>query len=379
MAWTTHPLTGVLINEPGTEPGYTLFGKGNAINMVDPSGQIAHRWVHDEFGGRSRLLPNGNLLALLKPPEDAGGAEKIGGSSRGIIELDWDGNVVWEHRDALFHHESTRTDDGRTLVVGWEALPEGLADEIQGGVPDPQGATLDWGDVVHEFDAAGGLVSTWRSWEHLDPAIDVLCPLDARKEWTHCNSIAVMPDGRWLLSFRLTSTIAFVDPATGSIDWRWKGETSHQHDARPLDNGNILLFDNGCHRFGKPSFSQVIEMDPMTEEIVWSHRAEVVLSLFSYMGSGAQRLPGGNTLITECATGRLLEVTHDHRVVWEFVNPFQTRSEMFGPTPSVSTAQRIPFGDARLGGRTLDPQRYAVNERLVAGGRLPVDDMGTGD
>jgi len=25
--------------------------------------------------------------------------------------------------------------------------------------------------------------------------IDILCPLDARKEWTHCNNIEVMLDG----------------------------------------------------------------------------------------------------------------------------------------------------------------------------------------
>jgi len=29
----------------------------------------------------------------------------------------------------------------------------------------------------------------------------------------------------------------------------------------------------------------------------------------------------GNTLITESNGGRVLEVTPDHRIVWEFVNP----------------------------------------------------------
>lgn len=379
MAWTTRPRTGVLIDEDGAERGYTVFGKGGAVNLLDPEGRIVHRWIHDELGGRSRVLPNGNLLAMLNSPEDAGGAEKIGGSARGVIEMDWDGNTLWEHRDPLLHHEAARTADGRTLVIGWEELPGGLADQIQGGVPDPGGEPLRWGDVVHEIDADGAVVSTWRSWEHLDPAIDVLCPLDSRKEWTHCNNIEVMPDGRWLLSFRLTSTLAIVDPETGNIDWRWKGETSHQHDAKPLDNGHILLFDNGCHRPGMPSFSRVIEFDPVSEEIIWTHHADVVLSMYSYMGSGADRLPGGNTLITECATGRILEVTHDQQVVWEYVCPFQTVNPMFGPTPSITNAQRLLPDDPRLVDRTLDPRRYGVNERLTSGDRLPIDDLGLDD
>jgi hypothetical protein len=38
--------------------------------------------------------------------------------------------------------------------------------------------------------------------------------------------------------------------------------------------------------------------------------------------SGAQRLPNGNTLITEGADGRLFEVTPEHELVWEYVNPY---------------------------------------------------------
>jgi len=34
-----------------------------------------------------------------------------------------------------------------------------------------------------------------------------------------------------------------------------------------------------------------------------------------------QRLSGGNTLITETNSGRVLEVTPANRVAWEFVNP----------------------------------------------------------
>ena len=41
----------------------------------------------------------------------------------------------------------------------------------------------------------------------------------------------------------------------------------------------------------------------------------------SYISS-AQRLPNGNTLITEGSDGRLIEVTKEHEIVWEYINPY---------------------------------------------------------
>ncbi len=98
------------------------------------------------------------------------------------------------------------------------------------------------------------------------------CPLESRKEWTHLNSIELTPTGDWLLSFRLTSTVAIVEGSTGDLRWRWgAGVLSHQHHATWLDNGHILIFDNGCHRLEAPSYSQVLEVDPVTRETVWTY------------------------------------------------------------------------------------------------------------
>src|SRR5262245_65643091 len=45
------------------------------------------------------------------------------------------------------------------------------------------------------------------------------------------------------------------------------------------------------------------------------------LELLLRMGC-AQRLPNGNTLITESSFGRFFEVTKEGEIVWEYVNPF---------------------------------------------------------
>ena len=128
------------------------------------------------------------------------------------------------------------------------------------------------GDVVREVTPDGATVWEWRSWEHLDPTEDVICPLEARREWTHGNCLNVTPDGDLLVSFRLTSTVGIADRATGAFKWKWgPGEIDHQHHPTWLDNGRVLIFDNGSHRRGT-SYSRVVEVDPATNEIHWSTR-----------------------------------------------------------------------------------------------------------
>ena len=50
----------------------------------------------------------------------------------------------------------------------------------------------------------------------------------------------------------------------------------------------------------------------------WRAFADV---LYSEYCSSADRLPNGNTLITETIGGRCIEVTPEGEIVWEFLNP----------------------------------------------------------
>ena len=121
--------------------------------------------------------------------------------------------------------------------------------------------------------------------------------------------------------------------------------------------GNLLVFDNGgtsVYGFANPAapdgtggvrrhFSRVLEIDPVTLERVWEYSAKGVESyrFFSHYVSSAQRLPNGNTLITEGADGRLFEVTTAGDIAWEYVSPY------FGKdapgTNRVYRAYRVPY------------------------------------
>jgi outer membrane protein assembly factor BamB len=124
--------------------------------------------------------------------------------------------------------------------------------------------------------------------------------------------------GDILISVRELNTIAILSRQTKKIIWEWgSGEIDKQHHATLLDNGNILLFDNGPSR----GFSRVIEVNPLSRKIEWEYKAHPPEAFFSSTRGSCQRLPNGNTLITESNSGRVFEVTQDGETVWEFFTP----------------------------------------------------------
>jgi len=63
-------------------------------------------------------------------------------------------------------------------------------------------------------------------------------------------------------------------------------------------------------------------VDRRTRAIAWEYRASPPESFFTpFMGS-AQRLPNGDTLVTESAFGRIFEVDQTGQVRWEYVVPY---------------------------------------------------------
>ncbi|MDE2811038.1 MAG: hypothetical protein OXN90_21690, partial [Gemmatimonadota bacterium] len=89
--------------------------------------------------------------------------------------------------------------------------------------------------------------------------------------------------------------------------------------------------------------SRVLEIDLFTHEIYWEYKGTSTDQIFdSWIRGAQQRLPNGNTLITESQRGRLLEVTPAGEIAWEYYNP--DRAEYQGkPLRGMMTqAQRIP-------------------------------------
>ncbi len=381
MGWSPFRPTGLTHHRAsGSEKGYTLFTplQGNTSYLIDMAGRIVQRWRLEQFRlFYSRLLTNGNLLALgtdasLKQPEIPPGyippfevnIRRLGGGATHLVEVDWDGNVVWQYENPAVHHDFVRLANGSTILPEWVELPAEIAKEVRGGYRDREKVPPLLSDDFIEIDAKGNEVSRIHLWQLLDPRRDPICPLDRRIEWTHTNSLDLTAGGDLVFSCRTNSRVGIIDRAGPKLVWKYGApEVHHQHHASALANGNVQIFDNGMHRPANPR-SAVVEVDPKDGKVVWQFIADPEQQFFSGHISGAERLPAGNVLVTEGTPGRLFEITSAGEVVWEFVSPFSNRSPVGMMIPWIFRAHRYAYDYAGLRDRELEPARFRELNRM---------------
>ena len=213
------------------------------------------------------------------------------------MEVDWQGRVLWEVKHPEHHHDGIRLKNGNIMLLCATELPAAIVRQVKGGRP---GTEFDGGkmlaDYLVEMTTGGDIVWEWRSWEHLDPAEDVLTAVqDVRDEWTHGNTISETPDGDLILSFRNISTVIMVERGSGRIKWKLGAPPlSGQHAPHILANGHMLLFDNGPHRLDETfPFSRVLEIEVATQgdplEIPGGDPPELLQSAHLECGAAAER------------------------------------------------------------------------------------------
>ena len=200
--------TGLISHDPArTQPGYTLFapmfGDGT-VHLVDMDGKSAHTWRLPYrpalYGHR---LDNDHLFSCGKVMEDLARFEAWPRFKGGaVLEVDWQGRVLWEVRHPDHHHDARRLRNGNVLLLCLAPLPADLARNVRGGLPGTEANGVIYADYLVEMTTGGQVVWEWRSWEHLDPAAHPITPQDTRAEWTHGNTVAETADGHIVVSFR---------------------------------------------------------------------------------------------------------------------------------------------------------------------------------
>jgi len=185
-------------------------------------------------------------------------------------------------------------------------------------------------------------------------------PFDLEIDTFHTNTIWVFPEdvvrngkrifyaGDVLVCWRNLDTVAAIDPVAKRVRWHWgAGELDRPHQPTLLDNGNLLIFDNGKER----GWCRVVEIDPERGEIVWEYRGDPAESFYSSSRGAAQRLPNGNTLVTDSMTGRALEVTLAGETVWEYFEPRTRKRYMRLERATIYRMTRIPgWPEEAIGG-----------------------------
>ena len=331
-----HLKTGLTGHNPSkAEQGYVLFtpmgdmrkiGAINTTYVIDMDGEVVHSWSHDTDAGiYGSLTQDGNLFFGAKTVDDTWKRFGIWPAFKGgeLREINPSGEIIWTHSDKWHHHDQRKMPHGGALYMSMEQVPKELASQVVGGHPAPTGPDM-FADVLVEVDAHGNRIWEWRAIEHLDPVVDFQEVSEVRWEWCHGNTIAPIGDDRVMVSFRAIHTIGIIEKATGKWLWKYRHPAmGGQHDPQMLENGNVLVFNNGTQRrvFGMLPNSTVMEINPNTNEIVWQYEDRPPFAFYSPQISGCQRLPGGNTLICEGVRGRMFQVTPQGEVVWEYLNP----------------------------------------------------------
>jgi hypothetical protein len=264
-----------------------------------------------------------------------------------MIKLDRDSELIWQSALAQ-HHDLDVLESGEIYVLTRKTRgPEGSA------VTDPviedfvtvlesDGTPRENISLLAAFERSERYSHHWRN------------ARKKRGDVFHTNTLEVldgsvadgMPEfaeGNVLTSMLMLSTIAVVDLEKAEVVWAYSGDFIGQHDPQLLENGRLLVFDNGG---GNPASgtSRVLEFEVPGMRIAWSYEGTVEQPLFTRTCGAAQRLPNGNTLITETDNGRAIEVTREGRIVWEFVSPHRagSREELVA---SLFEMRRIPVGD----------------------------------
>ena len=302
--------------------GFTIFGtlRGNTVRLVNIRGEEVHHWdLPGPLGGLAYLLPGGRLLTSVMIPSECPLTTARGGR---IIEMSWDGEILWEYTDDTQHHDFRRLDDGNTIYIGWRALPDEFAVRIPGGVPGTEVEGKMYEDYFRIISPEGETVWEW-STSSLDPEKYPIADGIDRGEFGHANTVCPLPDGNFMISFRNLDTMAVLSRTESRLIWEKRDEKwGRQHDPQPVFDGNrILFFANGSYDKPKPQRSAVIELDAETGDEVWRWEAGIPWNFYSHVMGNVQRLPNGNTLVCESVNGRIFEVHRESmEIVWDFIN-----------------------------------------------------------
>jgi len=350
---------------------------------------------------------------------DPNAAESYDGSQMdAIVEVDMDGNVVWEWW--FFDHLIQDFDPTKKNYVG-----KGKRIEDYPGKLD-----INWGKPVA------------RDWMHcnsldFNQELDQIVINSVQGEFyiiDHGNTFILDdPEGSIKLAagdagdfpYRFGDPARYGqgEPASVLGDWTRSTNGTKQiggsHDIQWIrpglpGAGNFLVFNNAQYLFEKTPQSYIFEINGflnsdkkdtgkyvnppdagyyvweidqesmkithkqprnISGQVVWIYSSKSNTGFFSHIGSGCQRLPNGNTLICATTEGHIFEVTHNGEVVWEYINPVTRDGDILDVIPdsypmtnSVFRAYRYGPDHPAVAGKDLAPKGKITE--LAARGEL---------
>ncbi len=276
-------------------------------------------WYYEGINGDEPYVmdrkSNGNIVYIA--------GDHSGTTATGLVEITPAGKEVSRLNDICteygpMHHEIQVINDNEILymsrIIGYDGY---------GGNKIPQE-----GDTIGIWNQkTGENTIIWDIFDFIDPSERTIPDSNATlpavmwggcdrndkvQDWSHGNSAKIYKNGEILATFKHLDQVLLIDKDYKTIKWRLGGPGSDftfsnkfdqfydPHDATLLDNGNILLLDNGNGRpfeEGGP-YSRIIELAidtaAMTASKVWEYTRPPI---FAPCCGSSIRLDNGNTVM----------------------------------------------------------------------------------
>jgi hypothetical protein len=276
-------------------------GQNGSLEWELPPDRFDVSWFYDVDP-----LANGDLLVV----------GTIGRETR-VTRLDPENDtIVWNETLPLWDtYDVTLTEEGNLLVANMRNNQNGSSQ-----------------DRIFVYNRTSDEVE-WE-WRFADRYDNGTAGGIGAEDWTHVNDVDVVAPGLYMLSPRNFDEVIVVDRSTGDVVMRLGTDGDHdvlyeQHnpsfveteDGRPAilvaDSENDRVVEYTCDR-GDPDHPLDGDMEPNCD---WNKTWEVGVGQLEWPRD-ADRLPNGNTLVVDTRNHRVVEVTPEGEIVWEYYAPW---------------------------------------------------------
>jgi hypothetical protein len=295
--------------------GFKFAGKKNGkkparIVGVGPRGEL--KWVHD-----------GKDLDVTwyydVDPVNGSNLLVSGTAKGGTVIYEWDpqaDEIVWKQRFNDVHD----THDADLINNGTEILVANMRNyNVSSGVNE---------DRIFVYDREKGEITwEWQFEEQTDFTREMGNQYESDGEegkgddWTHVNDVDKIDDGQFLISPRNMDQVMVINRSTKDVDMRLGSDDNYdvmheQHNPMYLEsedgNPTIIVADSENDR--------VVEYEKRRND--WTRTWKLGSSQDFNWPRDADRLPNGNTLVVDSNNQRVVEVTPEGEIVWEFYAPW---------------------------------------------------------
>ncbi len=285
-------------------------GVGYYVFMMDDEGNpVQYKKLDNDYAYDFKMQPNG----LLSYAQFLSHHSYTGGGNCVHIIMDKEMNILdslqLQNGYVAEAHDFQLMPNGHKLAFGYYLTQMDLSEIVDGGYPNAMVS----GGIVQELDQDDKVVWQWRSWDHYDPQNYTFGRRSNRQTVSefHLNTINLDTDGNLFLA--TPSWSKKINRQTGEIMWHLGGYENEfsfvgvdsldgvsdvtGHAFYRLENGNVLIYDNGPRRGSGTSEAHEYQIDEENKIATKIKTFTPPSDIAAWHRGNAQRMPNGNTLV----------------------------------------------------------------------------------